>query len=86
MKKADYTPLIAVGALIAWAILREDPQCDWGCKNRLDHLLLHVLPLLFKRNFGPTDLIGLAELALPTGASEGILLGEAPYYPCGYWG
>ena len=91
-------PILALVALGLWAYLREDPQCDQGCKNRLDHLLLHVLPLLFKKNLGPTDLIGLTELALPTASegietlglveltlptdmSDGVPLGEAPYYP-----
>jgi hypothetical protein len=56
----DVTPLVAAGiAILLWAYLREDPQCDRGCKNRLDHLLLHVLPLLLNnRGLGPTDLIG----------------------------
>ncbi len=80
MKQADHNLLIfATIALVGWAYLREDPQCDQGCRNRLDHLLLHVLPLLFKKSLGPTDLLGLVELAIPMG--EGIPLGEAPYYP-----
>ena len=62
MKKSepDISPFVVAGVVIlAWVYLREDPQCDRGCQNRLDHLLLHVLPLLFKKGFGPTDIIGL---------------------------
>ena len=57
----DTTPLVVLGVgvtILLWAYLRENPQCDRGCQNRLDHLLLHVLPLLLNRGLGPTDLIG----------------------------
>ena len=59
MKHARVSPAVVAGAILLWAYLRQDPRCDRGCRNRLDHLLLHVLPLLLNnRGFGPIDFVG----------------------------
>ena len=81
--KFDITPhLILAGvALVGWAYLREDPQCDQGCKTRLDHLLQHALPLLLKGNPQPVDLIALGVDVLSTEPTDLVSFGESPYYP-----